>query len=81
MPKNQSINVVVRFTHAPHRGAGFIGQALRMLNKPVLDIVEELSDYNNMLNESRSFTKGLDKVSDYNVNILIEYCKRDLIYA
>jgi len=73
MPKNQSINVVIRFTHAPHRGAGFIGQALRMLNK--------LSDYNNMLNKSRSFTKGLDKLSDYNINILIEYCKRDLNHA
>jgi len=68
MPKNQSINVVVRF----------IGQALRMFNKPVLsvssiegNIIEELSDYNDMLN----------KLSDYNVNIFIEYRKRDLIYA
>lgn len=68
MRKNQSINIVVRF----------IGQALLMFNKPVLsvssiegNIIEELSDYNDMLN----------KLSDYTVNIFIEYRKRDLIYA
>lgn len=68
MRKNQSINVVVRF----------IGQALLMFNKPVLpvssiegNIIEELSGYNDMLN----------KLSDYTVNIFIEYRKRDLIYA
>ncbi|GAI07270.1 unnamed protein product [marine sediment metagenome] len=83
MPKNQSINVVIRFTHVPHRGAGFIGQALRMLNKlsDYNNMLNKLSDYNNMLNKSRSFTKGLDKLSDYNINILIEYCKRDLNHA
>lgn len=61
MRKNQSINVVVRF----------IGQALRMFNKSVLNINEELSDYNDMLN----------KLSDYNINIFVEYCKRDLNHA
>ena len=78
MRKNQSINVVVRF----------IGQALRMLNKPVLpvpsiegDMVEALSDYNDMLNKLGDYNDMLNELSDYTVNILIEYGKRDLIYA
>jgi hypothetical protein len=88
MRKNQSINVVVRFTHAPHRGAGFIGQALLMFNKPVLpvssiegNIIEELSGYNDMLNKLSDYNDMLNKLSDYTVNIFIEYRKRDLIYA
>ncbi len=58
MRKNQSINVVVRF----------IGQALRVFNKPVLsvpsiegNIIEELSDYNDMLNELSDYSVRFHK--------------------